>query len=156
MARRRRADKREIIPDPKHNSVLVSQMINCILKGGKKSCAQRILYDCIDIIGERTSQDGMSVLKKGISNVKPVLEVKSRRIGGATYQVPIEVSPARRTALAIRWVISFAGSRKGKGMSEKLAEELIQASKNEGASIKKREDTHRMAEANKAFAHFRW
>ena len=156
MARRRRADKREIVPDPKFNSILVSQFINCLLKKGKKTLAQNILYDAVDIMADRTKQDGLSIFKKAVSNVKPSLEVKSRRIGGATYQVPIEVSPARRTALAIRWILAYSKSKKGKTMAERLADEMVQASNNDGASIKKREDTHRMAEENKALAHLRW
>lgn len=156
MARRRSAVKRELVSDPKYNSVLCAQFINFVLVGGKKSLAQTILYRSIDILSEKTKQDGLVVLKKAVNNVKPLLEVKSRRVGGATYQVPMEVTASRRTALALRWIISFAKKRKGKSMAENLADELMQASNNEGAAIKKREDTHRMAEANRAFAHFRW
>ncbi len=156
MPRRAKITKREILPDPKHNSVLVTKFINYIMKAGKKSTAERILYNCIDILGKKTGQDGLSVLKQGVNNVKPNIEVKSRRVGGATYQVPVEVKPDRRTALALRWIIGFSVKRPEHTMEEKLAGELLAASKNEGSSIKKREDTHRMAEANRAFAHYRF
>jgi len=156
VARRRKAERRETPPDPKYKSQLVAEFVNCVLREGKKRKAEGIAYRCIDILAEKTKQDGLAVFKKAINNVKPILEVKSRRVGGATYQVPIEVTPGRRTALAIRWIITYAHGRKEQSMAEKLAAEMLQASNNEGASIKKREDTHRMAEANKAFAHFRW
>jgi small subunit ribosomal protein S7 len=156
MPRRREVIKREIVPDPKYRDVLLARFINYIMRRGKKSVAERIVYDAIDIIEEQTGQNGLEVLKKGIENVKPVLEVTSRRVGGATYQVPIEVRPNRRLALAMRWIISFAKARHEKTMAEKLAAELLLAYKREGPSIKKREDTHKMAEANKAFAHYRW
>lgn len=156
MPRRREVVKRDIIPDPKYGDVLLARFINYVMRRGKKSTAEKILYDAIDLIEERTGQNGLEVIKKAIENVKPVLEVTSRRVGGATYQVPIEVRSNRRLALAMRWIISFAKARPEKTMAEKLAAELILAYKREGPSIKKREDTHKMAEANKAFAHYRW
>jgi small subunit ribosomal protein S7 len=156
MPRRKRPVKREVLPDPKFQSVLVTKFINSIMRRGKKSLAETIFYRAIDIIEQKTGQKGLEVFEKAVENVKPLLEVKSRRVGGATYQVPVEVRPERRQSLAIRWIISNARARSEKTMAEKLAAELIAASKNEGASIKKREDTHKMAEANKAFAHFRW
>jgi small subunit ribosomal protein S7 len=156
MPRRRRPEKRERRPDFKYGSVLVTRFINNILKEGKKGVAERIFYGALDVISEKTKEDGMAVLEKALSNVKPVLEVRPRRVGGATYQVPIEVRADRRVALAIRWILQAARARPEHTMKEKLAAELIAASRREGAAVKKREDTHRMAEANKAFAHFRW
>ncbi|HON10457.1 MAG TPA: 30S ribosomal protein S7 [Chitinispirillaceae bacterium] len=156
MSRRRKAVKKDLIPDPKFNSTLVTQFVNNVVRCGKKRLAERIFYDAIDLIAERTGQDGMSVFKKAIDNVKPVLEVKSRRIGGANYQVPIEVPAERRTSLAIRWLINYSKERSEKSMADRLANEFIQASKNEGGAVRKKIDTHKMAEANKAFAHFRW
>ncbi len=156
MPRRREVVKRSITPDPKFGDVLLARFINYIMRKGKKSTAERIVYDALDIMEERTGQSGLEVMKKAIENVKPVLEVTSRRVGGATYQVPIEVRSNRRLALAMRWLISFARKRPEKTMAEKLAAELISAFKREGPSVKKREDTHKMAEANKAFAHYRW
>lgn len=156
MSRRRRANKREMSSDAKFKSVLVSQFINNIMERGKRRKAESIVYGAIDAAGQKTSSDGIMVFKKAIDNVKPTLEVKSRRVGGANYQVPMEVSQERRTSLAIRWLIQYAGERSEKSMAEKLAAELIQASKNEGGAIRKKIDTHKMAEANKAFAHFRW
>jgi len=156
MPRRREVVKREITPDPKYGDVLLARFVNYIMRRGKKSVSERIVYDAIDIIEDRTGQSGLEVLKKAIENVKPVLEVTSRRVGGATYQVPIEVRQNRRLALAMRWIIGYATARPEKTMAEKLAAELMLAYKKEGPSIKKREDTHRMAEANKAFAHYRW
>lgn len=156
MARRRRAESRTIDPDPRYDDLLVAKFINNLMKRGKKGVAESLLYSALDIIEEKTQQPGIEVFKKAISNVQPVLEVKSRRVGGATYQVPIEVSPKRKQALAFRWLISNATSRSEKTMSDKLAGEFMAAAKNEGNSIKKKEDTHKMAEANKAFAHFRW
>jgi small subunit ribosomal protein S7 len=156
MSRRRRSEKRDIIPDSKHKSVLITQFINNIMERGKRRCAEGIIYEAIDLVAEKTSADGMISFKKAIDNVKPTLEVKSRRVGGANYQVPMEVSPERRTSLAIRWLIQYSRERSEKCMAEKLAAELIQASKNEGGAIRKKIDTHKMAEANKAFAHFRW
>jgi small subunit ribosomal protein S7 len=156
MSRRKRVIKHEVKIDPKYKSSIVAQFIGVVLNSGKKSVAENIFYRTIDLLAEKTQQDGMGVFKKALNNVKPVLEVKSRRIGGATYQVPMEVSPSRRTALAIRWIVSYAKGRKEKSMVERLTAELLQASNNEGSSVKKKEDTHKMAEANKAFAHFRW
>ena len=154
--RKKRATQRLRGPDPKHNDVLVSLFINNIMKRGKKHTARRILYDSLSIIEERTKSNGLEVFKKAVSNTKPVLEVKARRVGGATYQVPTEVRHERSTALAIRWLIGYATSRRDKSMAHKLAAEFIAASNGEGSAIKKKEDTHRMAEANKAFAHFKW
>jgi small subunit ribosomal protein S7 len=143
-------------PDPKFNSMLVSRFVNALMRKGKKSVAERIMYDSMQIIEQRTGQDGLSLVKQAVNNIKPILEVKSRRVGGATYQVPVEVRPERRTALALRWAIGFAKQRPEKTMAQRLASELIAAANNEGAAVKKREDTHKMAEANKAFAHYRW
>jgi small subunit ribosomal protein S7 len=156
MSRRRKAVKKELVPDPKFNSTLVTQFINNVVRCGKRRLAEGIFYDAISIVAERTGQDGLGVFKKAIENVKPVLEVKSRRIGGANYQVPIEVPADRRVSLAIRWLIAYSKERSEKSMAEKLANEFIQASKNEGGAVRKKIDTHKMAEANKAFAHFRW
>jgi len=156
MPRRAKIARREILPDPKHESVLVTKFINYVMRQGKKSVAERILYNAIDLMSQKTGQDGIAVLTKGVNNVKPNIEVKSRRVGGATYQVPVEVKPDRRTALALRWIIGFAKARPEETMEEKLAAELMAAARNEGASIKKRDDTHRMAEANRAFAHYRF
>ena len=154
--RRRRPDKREILPDPLYGDLLVAKFINNIMDKGKKSLAEKIFYRSIKKIEASTkSDDGLEIFKKAINNVSPMLEVKSKRIGGATYQVPIEVSQKRKVALAMRWIIGFAKARKGDTMSDRLSAELIAAYKNEGSSIKKKEDTHKMAEANKAFAHFR-
>jgi small subunit ribosomal protein S7 len=156
MARRREAEKREILPDPKYNSKLVSRFINVIMKSGKKSVAEKIFYGALDIIKDKTGSDPLKVFKTAVDNVKPVLEVKPRRVGGATYQVPMEVKPQRRIALALRWIATYARARKEKTMKERLAAELLDAYNNTGSSIKKKEDTHRMAEANRAFAHYRW
>jgi len=156
MPRRREIAKREILPDPKYNSVLVAKFINNLLKKGKKSVANSIMYGAFDIISERTKDVPLDVFQRAVDNVKPVLEVKSRRVGGSTYQVPTEVSQSRRMALAIRWLIGSARNRSEKTMREKLAGELLDAANNRGVAVKKREDTHKMAEANKAFAHFRF
>jgi small subunit ribosomal protein S7 len=156
MSRRSRADKRETPPDPKFESRTVTKFINNLMVDGKKSIAERIFYDAIDILEQRSGQPGVQVFEQALNNSKPALEVKSRRVGGATYQVPIEVRPERRTALASRWLISFARGRAEKTMSERLAAELLAASRGEGSTVKKKDDTHRMAEANKAFAHYRW
>jgi small subunit ribosomal protein S7 len=156
MSRRKQAQKREFVPDPKFKSVLVTQFINNLLRQGKKRLAETMVYYAIDMAGERVGMDGLSVFKKAIDNVKPTVEVKSRRVGGANYQVPIEVPPDRRTSLAIRWIITYAKSRTEKSMAEKLANEFVQAFKNEGGAVRKKIDTHKMAEANKAFAVFRW
>jgi small subunit ribosomal protein S7 len=157
MSRRRKAIKKDFAPDPKFKSPLVTQFINNVVRRGKKRLCERLFYDAIDIIAERSgTPDAIGVFKKAVDNVKPVLEVKSRRIGGANYQVPIEVTPDRRVSLAIRWLISYSKDRSEKSMAEKLANEFMQAAKNEGGAIRKKIDTHKMAEANKAFAHFRW
>ena len=156
MPRRREVVKRETFPDPKYKNTLVAKFINKIMQRGKKSIAERILYHALEIIQERTKEDPLKVFEKSVSNVKPVIEVKSRRVGGATYQVPTEVRPERRTALAIRWLLFYAQERAEKSMEEKLAAELIDAANNRGGAIKKKEDVHKMAEANKAFAHYRW
>lgn len=154
--RKRRAEKRYIKPDPKHNDVLIAKFINYMMWSGKKSTSQQLIYDCFDIIEQRTKKPAVDVFKKAVSNVSPMVEVRSRRVGGATYQVPMEVRPERRTALALRWIRNYARDRKDKSMALKLAAEIIAASNGEGSSVKKKDDTHRMAEANKAFAHFKW
>ena len=154
--RRRRPDKRIILPDPIYNDVVVAKFINYIMKGGKKSIAETIFYSSLNIIKEQSkNNEPLEIFKKALENVAPVVEVKSKRIGGATYQVPIEVSQNRRFALAMRWILSYSRSRKGKTMANRLASELIAASNKDGSAYKKKEDTHKMAEANKAFAHFR-
>jgi small subunit ribosomal protein S7 len=156
MSRRQRAVKRETPPDPQYGSTTVSKFINSLMLDGKKSTAERIFYDAMRVIEEKTGQPAVNVFKQALNNVKPVIEVKSRRVGGATYQVPVEVRPERRNALAQKWLITYARGRGDKTMSERLANELMAAARNEGSAIKKKEDTHRMAEANKAFAHYRW
>src|SRR4030067_876050 len=156
MSRRRRAEKRETRPDPKYNSLLLAKFVSKIMERGKRTVAEQIWYDCFEVIEKKTGQPGFEVFQKAMSNVKPTLEVRPRRVGGATYQIPMEVRPERKNALAFRWILDYSRERKGMPMAEKLAEELIAASKNEGASDKKREDTHKTAEANRAFAHFRW
>jgi small subunit ribosomal protein S7 len=154
--RRKQAEKRERIPDRKYNDILVGRFINNIMKRGLKQKAESIMYGAFDIIHERLNNDPLEVFKKAVNNVQPVLEVRSRRVGGSNYQVPTEVRPERRTALAIKWILTYSREKAGKSMAEKLASELIAAANNEGSSVKKKEDVHRMAEANKAFAHFRW
>ena len=154
--RKRRAVKRDVLADPMYNSKLVTKLINRLMKGGKKGTAQTILYDAFDIVKEKTNTDPMEVFNKAMENIKPSLEVKSRRVGGANYQVPIEVKADRAQALSLRWLVQYARLRGGHSMAENLANEIIDASNGVGASVKKREDTHRMAEANKAFAHYRW
>jgi small subunit ribosomal protein S7 len=157
MPRRRVIAKRELAPDALYNSPLVTKFINTIMSEGKRSTAERILYQSFDLIKERSGDDPLKIFKKAVDNVKPSLEVKSRRVGGSNYQVPIEVNPNRRLSLSIRWLVGFARSRgDGKTMEEKLANELLDAANLRGGAVKKREDTHRMAEANKAFAHYRW
>lgn len=156
MPRKGPAPKREILPDPKYRSVLVAKFINCMMKDGKKSVAESIFYKALNIIKEKTGKNPLEVFEKAVENVKPVLEVKSRRVGGATYQVPIEVRPERRISLAVKWIINSARARSERGMVLKLANELLEAYNNKGGAIKKKEDTHRMAEANRAFAHYRW
>lgn len=154
--RKRRAVKRDVLPDPIYNSKVITKLVNSIMLDGKKGVAQTIIYEAFDLIKERTGNNPMEVFEKAMENIKPELEVKSRRVGGANYQVPIEVSPTRSQALAIRWLTKYSRERGGKGMAENLANEIIDASNGTGATVKKREDTHRMAEANKAFAHYRW
>ena len=156
MSRRPRNVKRSVPPDPRYDSQTVTKFINNLMKEGKKSTAEGIFYGAMDIIEQRTGQPGVNVFKQALSNAKPVVEVKSRRVGGATHQVPVEVRPERRTALAMRWLLQYSRARGEKSMADRLANELISASKGEGNAIKKKEDTHRMAEANKAFAHYRW
>ena len=156
MSRRSSAIRRDLLPDPRYDSVEVSKFINNLMIDGKKSLSERIFYEALDICQEKSGQPGLTVFTQALNNSKPSLEVKSRRVGGATYQVPIEVRPDRRTALGTRWIISFARQRNEKTMSERWAAELLAASRGEGATIKKKDDTHRMAEANKAFAHYRW
>ena len=156
MPRRREVPKREILPDPKFKSEEVAKFINVLMTRGKKSVAERIMYGALDQIQKKSGKDPFEVFGAAINNVKPMVEVKSRRVGGANYQVPVEVRPIRRTALAMRWLISYSRDRNEKSMAEKLAAETLAAAKGEGNAIKKREDTHKMAEANKAFAHYRW
>jgi small subunit ribosomal protein S7 len=156
MRRAAKIHRIELQPDARYNNVLVTRFINCLMMAGKKSTAERIFYGAMDVIEKKTGQDGLTILKTAMTNVKPVLEVKSRRVGGATYQVPVEVRQDRRTALALRWLIQYSRSRPDHSMAERLAAEITAASKNEGGAVKKREDTHKMAEANKAFAHYRW
>ncbi|NMB74117.1 MAG: 30S ribosomal protein S7 [Myxococcales bacterium] len=156
MPRRREVPKRKIEPDPKFHDRLVSKFVNCMMSRGKKAVAQGIFYGAMDLIEQRTKEEPLKTFKKALDNVKPVVEVKARRVGGATYQVPVEIRPQRRTALGIRWLIEYSRERGEKTMMERLAAEVIDAANNRGSAIKKREDTHKMAEANKAFAHYRW
>ncbi len=156
MPRRGNVPKRDVLPDPIYNSKLVSRLINNIMQDGKKGTAQTILYNAFDLIAEKTGREPMEVFEEAIENIMPVLEVKARRIGGANYQVPVEVRPERRITLGLRWLVQYSRSRGEKTMEQRLANEIIDAANNTGASVKKREDTHKMAEANKAFAHYRW
>jgi len=156
MPRKGHVAKRDVLPDPIYNSKLVSRLINSIMQDGKKGTAQTILYNAFDIIAEKTGREPMEVFEEAIENIMPVLEVKARRIGGANYQVPVEVRPERRVTLGLRWLVQYSRSRGEKTMEQRLANEIIDAANNSGASVKKREDTHKMAEANKAFAHYRW
>ncbi len=156
MSRRRAAEHREILPDPKFGNLMLARFINMVMKSGKKSVAERIIYGALDQIQERGSADPVELLDKALENIRPTVEVKSRRVGGATYQVPVEVRPARRNTLAMRWVIDAARRRSEKSMALRLAGELMDAAESRGSAVKKKEDTHRMAEANKAFAHYRW
>ncbi len=156
MPRRREVPQRVIMPDPKYGNRLVSKFVRAVMKDGKKSTAEKILYQAFNIIESKTKEPPVKIFEKAVENVKPIIEVKSRRVGGSTYQIPQEVRPARRTALSIRWIINFAHNRSEKGMARKLAAEFLDAANGRGASIKKREDTHKMADANKAFAHYRW
>lgn len=156
MPRRREIPEKVIIPDSKYNNKLISKFINAIMRNGKKSIAESILYDAMDIIAKKTSDPAIKVFEKAVDNVRPMIEVKSRRVGGSTYQVPTEIRPSRRTALGIRWIINYAQGRSEKTMANKLAGELLDAANQRGSAVKKKEDTHKMADANKAFAHFRW
>jgi small subunit ribosomal protein S7 len=156
MPRKGAVTRRDVLPDPKYKSKLVSKFINCMMRDGKKSVSESIMYEAFDIIEKRTKEPPLKVFEQAMDNVKPLVEVKSRRVGGSTYQVPVEVRRTRRAALGIRWMIAFARKRSEKTMAERLAGELMDAAKQRGAAIKKKEDTHRMAEANKAFAHYRW
>ncbi|MCP3990799.1 MAG: 30S ribosomal protein S7 [Actinomycetia bacterium] len=156
MPRKGPAPRRELEPDPVYRSVLVTQIINKVLLQGKKNLAERIVYDALEVVGEKTGGDPIAALKRAIENVRPQLEVRSRRVGGATYQVPVEVRPRRATTLAVRWLVGFARDRRERTMAERLANEILDASNGIGASVKRREDLHKMAESNKAFAHYRW
>src|SRR6266702_1851822 len=156
MPRRRVIAKRELAADPLYNSALVTRFINTVMRGGKRNTAEAILYHSFDIIKEKTGDDPLKVFKKAVDNVKPSLEVKSRRVGGSNYQVPVEVNPNRRLSLSIRWIVGFARKRPERGMMQKLANEIMDAANLRGGAVKKKEDTHKMAEANKAFAHYRW
>lgn len=156
MPRRGAAPRRELTPDPIYDSILVTQIINKVLQRGKRTLAERVVYDALKIIEEKTGTEPLTAVKRAVDNVRPQLEVKSRRVGGATYQVPIEVRPRRATTLSIRWIVGFARDRRERTMAERLANELLDASNGIGSSVKKKDDTHRMAEANKAFAHYRW
>ena len=156
MPRRGPAPRRDLMPDPVYRSVLVTQIVNKILQRGKKSTAERIVYDALDLVGKRTDGDALAALKRAVDNVKPQLEVKSRRVGGATYQVPVEVRPRRANTLAIRWIVGYSKERRERTMAERLAAELVDANNGIGTSVKRKEDMHKMAESNRAFAHYRW
>lgn len=156
MPRRREVAKRVILPDPKYGDRVVAKLVNIMMLDGKKSTAEKALYDALELVAQRANEEAVKVLKKSLDNIKPMLEVKSRRVGGSTYQVPVEVRADRRTSLAMRWLIRYANDRSEKTMTDKLAGEILDAYNNRGASVKKREDTHKMAEANRAFAHYRW
>ena len=156
MSRKRRAEKRELLPDPKCNSILVTEFVNCLFRKGKKSVGERIFYEALDLIKARTDRDGLEVFEKAVDNVKPIIQVRSRRVGGATYQVPVEVRPDERLALSFRWLITFAKGRGEKTMAHRLAGELTDAANGQVRAMQRRDETHRMAEANRAFAHYRW
>ena len=156
MSRKHQAPQREVLPDPKYNDILITKVINTLMYDGKKSTAESIFYQALDLIEKKLGEEGIKVFKKAMNNIKPAVEVKSRRIGGATYQVPIEVRPNRKQSLALRWLRDYSRSRAGKNMVEKLADEIIDAANNRGGAVKKREDVYKMAEANKAFAHLKW
>jgi small subunit ribosomal protein S7 len=156
MSRKGQARVREIVPDPKFHDRTVAKFVNVVMERGKKSVAEQILYGALDLIAERTKEDGLTVFKRALDNVRPAVEVRSRRVGGANYQVPVEVRPLRRSSLAMRWLVTAARARGEKSMVERLANETLEAANNRGGAVKKREDTHRMAEANRAFAHYRW
>ena len=156
MSRKHQAPQREVLPDPKYNDILITKVINTLMYDGKKSTAESIFYQALDLVEKKVGEEGIKVFKKAMNNIKPAVEVKSRRIGGATYQVPIEVRPNRKQSLALRWLRDYSRTRAGKTMVDKLADEIIDAANNRGGAVKKREDVYKMAEANKAFAHFRW
>ena len=156
MSRKRKADVREVLPDPKFQDIVITKFMNTLMIGGKKSIAEKIFYGALDLVQEKTGEEPLKVFKKALSNIKPAVEVKSRRIGGATYQVPVEVRPNRKQSLAIRWLRDYSRSRAGKNMVERVADEIIDAANNRGGAVKKREDVYKMAEANKAFAHYRF
>ncbi|MBV8772894.1 MAG: 30S ribosomal protein S7 [Deltaproteobacteria bacterium] len=156
MSRKAQARVREIVPDPKFHDRTVAKFVNVVMERGKKSLAEQILYGAVDLVAERTKEDGLVVFKRALDNVRPAVEVRSRRVGGANYQVPVEVRPLRRSSLAMRWLVTAARARGEKSMIERLANEMLEAANNRGGAVKKREDTHRMAEANRAFAHYRW
>ncbi len=156
MPRRRRSEKREVFPDARYGDWLVAKFINHLMERGKKSVAEALFYESMDVIAQKTNEDPLKIFKRAVETIKPQVEVKSRRVGGATYQVPVEIRPERKTALAIRWLLGYSRARSEKGMVQKLSAEIIDAFNGRGNSIKKRDDTHRMAEANKAFAHYRW
>ncbi len=156
MSRKHRAEVREVLPDPRYQDIVVTKFVNTIMIGGKKAIAEKIFYGAMDLIQQKTGEEPLKVFKKALSNIKPAVEVKSRRIGGATYQIPVEVRPNRRQSLALRWLKEYSSSRSGKTMIDRLADEIIDASQNRGGSVKKREDVYKMAEANKAFAHLKW
>lgn len=156
MSRKHKSEQREVLPDPRYQDTVVTKFVNCLMRGGKKSTAEKIFYGALEIVEQKTNEEPLKIFKKALSNVKPAVEVKSRRIGGATYQIPVEVRPSRRQSLAIRWIRDYASERGGKSMVDKLADEIMDASSNRGGSVKKREDVYKMAEANKAFAHLKW
>ena len=156
MSRKHRAEPREVLPDPKYQDIVVTKLVNSLMIGGKKSVAEKIVYEAFNIVEQKEQDEALKIFKKALNNIKPAIEVKSRRIGGATYQIPVEVRPARRQSLALRWLRNYATSRNGKTMKDKLAEEIIDAANNRGGAVKKREDVYKMAEANKAFAHLKW
>jgi small subunit ribosomal protein S7 len=156
MPRRKVVSKRPVLPDPKYGDVLITRCVNVIMRRGKKSLAQRVVYDALEVLRERTDEEPLQVFRRAVDNVKPVLEVRSRRVGGSTYQIPVDVNPDRRIALSMRWIVGSARARGERGMTRRLAAELLDAYNNTGNAVKKKEDTHRMAEANKAFAHYRW
>ena len=156
MSRKHKAELREVLPDPRYQDMVVTKFVNCLMIGGKKSTAEKIFYGALEIVEQKSKEEPLKIFKKALSNVKPAVEVKSRRIGGATYQIPVEVRPSRRQSLAIRWIRDYASERSGKSMVDKLADEIIDAAGNRGGSVKKREDVYKMAEANKAFAHLKW
>ncbi|MGE3609665.1 MAG: 30S ribosomal protein S7 [Bacteriovoracaceae bacterium] len=156
MSRKHQAPQREVLPDPKYNDILITKVINTLMYDGKKSTSESIFYQALDLVEKKVGEEGIKVFKKAMNNIKPAVEVKSRRIGGATYQVPVEVRPNRKQSLALRWLRDYSRSRAGKNMVEKLADEIIDAANNRGGAVKKREDVYKMAEANKAFAHLKW